>query len=217
MSRKKWNASRSQATLSLLHRDLEVTQKSAWLLAHRLRKAFKHEPNLFSGPVEVDETYIGGKNKNRSKHERKKGTYYGARMAIVAGAKNRGTKEISATVIQDTTTKTLHNLVAGRARHDATVYTDEHGGYRKLPYCHESVNHSVSEYVRGQAHVNGIESFWALLKRSYHGTFHHFSKKHLVRYVSEFAARYNILELDTLAQMVFVARGCWGSGFVTRT
>ena len=143
-----------------LHRDLKVTQKSAWHLAHRLRKAFEHEPNLFSGPVEVDETFIGGRNRNRHKHKRLKDSMGGAKMAIVAAAKNRGTKEISATMIEDSTAKTLHNFVAGRARHGATIYTDEHGGYKRLPYRHESVNHSVSEYVRGQGpHVNGIESF----------------------------------------------------------
>ena len=85
------------------------------------------------------------------------------------------------------------------------IYTDDHGAYRKLPYRHEAVKHSVSEYVKGQAHVNGIESFWALLKRGYHGTFHHFSPKHLRRYVNEFAGRYNLRESDTLAQMQCIA------------
>ena len=85
------------------------------------------------------------------------------------------------------------------------IYTDDHSSYRKLPYRHESVKHSVSEYVRGQAHTNGIESFWALLKRGYHGTFHHFSPKHLRRYVNEFAGRYNLREADTLAQMQCIA------------
>ena len=193
-----------------LHRDLDVTQKSAWHLAHRLRKAFAHEPNLFAGPVEVDETYIGGRNKNRHAHKRQEGTQGGAGKSIVAGAKDRATRQISATVVPNTEAVTLHGFVAGRAKHDAMVYTDDHSSYKKLPYKHESVKHSVSEYVRGQAHVNGIESFWALLKRGYHGTFHHFSPKHLARYVAEFAARYNIRDLDTLAQMAFVVQGMSG-------
>ena len=70
-----------------------------------------------------------------------------------------------------------------------------------MPFEHEAVNHSVSEYVRDQAHTNGIESFWATLKRGYHGTFHHISRKHLNRYVNEFATRHNMRTKDTEAMM----------------
>ena len=187
-----------------LHRALGITQKSAWHLAHRLRKAFAHEPNLFAGPVEVDETYVGGTDRNRPLPKRGKGK---SDMAIVVGAKDRATRQISAEMITHADRPTLTMFVAGRVKADATIYTDDHPAYRKLPYRHEAVKHSVSEYVRGQAHTNGIESFWALLKRSYHGTFHHFSKKHLQRYVNEFAARFNIRDMDTLAQMAFVSSG----------
>ena len=148
-----------------LHRDLDITYRPAWHLAHRLRKAFEHQPNLFAGPVEVDETYVGGRNKNRHAHKRQEGTQGGKDKTIVAGAKDRASRQISAGVVPNTEAATMHTFVSGRARHDATVYTDDHGAYRKLPYRHESVKHSVSEYVRGQAHINGIESFWALLKR----------------------------------------------------
>ena len=190
-----------------LHRDLKITQKSAWHLAHRLRKAFGHEPNLFAGPVEVDETYIGGRNQNRHASKRKTATENVRSKIIVAAAMDRSSKKVSADVVPNVRAKTLHAFVAGRARHDAMVYTDDNAAYTKLPYRHESVNHSAGEYVRGQAHVNGVESFWSLLKRGYHGTFHHFSRKHLARYVAEFAARYNIRELDTIAQMAFVVQG----------
>ncbi|MCY4156759.1 MAG: IS1595 family transposase [Gammaproteobacteria bacterium] len=182
-----------------LYRDLDITQKSAWHLAHRLRKAFAHEPSLYSGPVEVDETYIGGRN--RHAHKRQERTQGGSGEVIVAAAKDRATQQISAAILPNIEAGTLNGFVAGRAKHDATIYTDDHPSCRKLPYRHEAVKHSVSEYVPGQALVNGIESFWALLKRGYHGTFHHFSHKHLKRYVCEFAARYNIRELDTLMQM----------------
>ena len=188
-----------------LHRELGITQKSAWFMEHRIRETWEDNSPLFRGPVEVDETYIGGRNKNRHAHKRQKGTQGGAGKAIVAGAKDRATRQISAAVVPNTEAVTLHGFVAGRARPDATVYTDDHGAYRKLPNRHEAVKHSVSEYVRGQAHVNGIESFWALLKRGYHGTFHHFSKKHLHRYVNEFAGRSNIREGNTMGQMNLIA------------
>ena len=167
-----------------LHRDLKITQKSAWFMLHRIRDGMKDEGSLFAGPVEVDETYLGGKNKNR--HGGGSGGTGGTGKAIVAGAKDRATGAISAEVVSGTDRQTLSMFVEGRARHDATVYSDDHAAYKKLPYRHESVNHSAGEYVRGMAHVNGIESFWSLLKRGYHGTFHHFSKKHMQRYVEEF-------------------------------
>ncbi len=77
-------------------------------------------------------------------------------------------------------------------------------------YDHHVVNHSAKQYVDGQAHTNGIESFWALLKRGYHGTFHKMSVKHLHRYVNEFAGRHNIRESDTIEQMTFLAQGVVG-------
>ncbi len=95
----------------------------------------------------------------------------------------------------------------------ATIYTDEHRGYLTLEsgdYNHESVKHSVSEYVNGMAHTNGIESFWVLLKRGYHGTYHHMSEKHLARYVQEFAGCFNMQELDAHVQMSDVVKGLSG-------
>ena len=182
-----------------LHRDLKITQKSAWFMLHRIRDGMAQEGSLFAGPVEVDETYIGGKNENR--HGGGSDGPGGAGKAIVAGAKDRETGAISAEVVSRTDRQTLSRFVEGRARHDAQIYSDDHAAYKKLPYRHESVNHSVGEYVRGMAHVNGIESFWSLLKRGYHGTFHHFSKKHMQRYVEEFSARASARELDTIDQM----------------
>ncbi len=83
----------------------------------------------------------------------------------------------------------------------ATVYTDEAGAYETLPFDHETVKHSVGEYVRGKAHTNGVESFWSMLKRGYIGTYHHMSPQHLQRYVDEFSGRHNVRELNTLQQM----------------
>ncbi len=121
--------------------------------------------------------------------------------AIVVGAKDRDTNRVSAAVVGNTDAKTLQGFVGERAVKGATVYTDDHGGYQGMPFKHETVKHSVSEYVNGMAHTNGIESFWALLKRGYHGTFHHFSEKHLDRYVTEFSGRHNIRDADTIDMM----------------
>ena len=90
------------------------------------------------------------------------------------------------------------------------VFTDDHRAYHNLPRPHESVSHSVGEYVREQAHTNGMESFWAMMKRAYHGTYHYWSFKHLGRYVREFAGRHNHRELDTMVQIHLIIRGLVG-------
>lgn len=92
------------------------------------------------------------------------------------------------------------------------MFTDEHSGYARLStsYDHRTVKHSVGEYVNGKAHTNGIESLWSMLKRGYNGTYHKMSAKHLARYVTEFAGRHNVRDLDTLVQMAALARGLDG-------
>ena len=176
-----------------LHRDLGVTQKTAWHLAHRIRKSLEQPEAPFSGPVEVDETYIGGKRKNMPNRKRKELRGRGAvGKTTVIGAKDRATNVVAAQRIENTDKPTLQGFVGEHAAPGATVYTDEHGSYEGMRLHHEAVKHSVSEYVRGQAHTNGMESFWSMLKRGYHGTFHHFSEKHTGRYVAEFSRRHNI-------------------------
>ena len=117
---------------------------------------------------------------------------------------------MSATVVSNTDAKTLQGFVGERAAKGAAVYTDDHGGYQGMPFEHGTVKHSISEYVNGMAHTNGIESFWALLKRGYHGTYHHMSVKHRGRYVIEFSGRHNDRERDTLDQMAAIVRGMNG-------
>ena len=191
-----------------LHRDLSITQKSAWFMAHRIREAFEAEGGLFAGPVEVDETYIGGKRKNMPKAKRKTLEGRGAVGKVaVAGAKDRATNRVNAAVVPATDGATLQGFVRARAEAGATIYTDDAAAYRGMAgFEHEAVQHSVGEYVRGMAHTNGMESFWSMLKRGYHGTFHHFSAKHMQRYVNEFATRQGLRERDTIAIMgAFVA------------
>ncbi|WP_419164154.1 IS1595 family transposase [Candidatus Palauibacter sp.] len=194
-----------------LHRDLGVTQKTAWHLAHRIRQTWRTAPAPFAGPVEVDETYIGGVEKNKHEDKRLRENWRDGKV-IVAGAKDRHTKRVAARVVEHNDGPTLTAFIADHAADGSTVYTDDHGGYDSLAalYEHETVRHSVREYVRGMAHTNGVESFWALLKRGYVGTYHHMSRKHLGRYVAEFAGRFNDRPRDTLDQMAEMARGLVG-------
>ena len=117
------------------------------------------------------------------------------------GAKDRDTNQVRAEVIRCTDAATLQGFVAEHAETDAVVYTDDAAAYEGIPNPHESVKHSVSEYVNGMAHTNGIESFWSMLKRAHKGTFHKISPKHLQRYVSEFAGKHNIRDSGTIVQM----------------
>ena len=147
------------------------------------------------------------------KSKRAKMTGRGAKgKTAVAGARDRKTGKVSARVVADVEGGTLRRFVTDRVSNGATVYTDEARAYGALRFRfdHEAVNHSVSEYVRGQVHTNGIESFWAALKRGYLGTFHHFSEKHMNRYIDEFAGRHNDRPLDTIDMMSRVVQGMMG-------
>ena len=196
-----------------LHRDLGITQKSAWFLAQRLRAALSQDGARFAGPVEIDETYFGGRRRNMSNATRKAlaGTGRGpAGKTAVIGAKDRQTKRVAARVIAHTDAPTLQGFVTAHVEPEATVYTDDHGGYDGLSFNHATVKHSISEYVNGDIHTNGIESLWSMLKRAHKGTFHKLNPKHLDRYIQEFAGRHNVREQDTIEQMAVVADGMDG-------
>ncbi len=192
-----------------LHRDLGICQKSAWHLAHRIRETWKDDKEKLTGTLEADETHIGGRERN--KHNNKRSHTRGpSGKAVVIGMKSREANKIVAKPIPERTKEEMQGFISSNASPEAKIYTDDHRSYLGLPYNHESVNHSVGEYVRNQAHTNGIESFWAMLKRGYNGTYHRMSKRHLERYVTEFAGRHNIRELDTIDQMAFLAKGMVG-------
>ena len=197
-----------------IYRDVGIRQVTAWFLMQRIRECFTEggDKVLFPGPVEANETYVGGKRKNMSNAKRKELAEAGAGRGTVGktavvGVKDRKTRQVRARVVESTDKPTLQGFVRDNAEPGATLYTDEHGSYAGMPeYDHEAVNHSVSEYVRGLAHTNGMEAHWSLFKRFYHGTFHKLSAKHLQRYTDEFAGRNNIRDMDTLDQMAAKAR-----------
>ena len=195
-----------------LHRDLGITQKSAWYMAHKIKEALATDPGLFESLCEADETFIGGKEKN--KHEDKRSHTRGpSGKTVVVGTKDRGTNKIVAKPVPRRTKEKLHSFIGRTVSPETKVYTDDHKSYIGLPN-HESVNHSVGEYVRDMTHTNGVESFWATLKRRYTGTYNRISRKHLERYVSEFTRKHNLREKDTIEQMWDIVAGMVGKRLI---
>ena len=195
-----------------LHRDIGVTQSTAWFMLHRIREAWTQDPHArLAGPVEVDETYIGGKYRNMHAAARRRSP----KKTTVIGAKDRETNKVTARVIEHTDAETMTGFVTSQIQPGATVYTDDHGGYASIAN-HGTVKHSVGQYVNGMAHTNGIESFWSMLKRAHKGTFHKLSPKHLQRYVNEFSGKHNARDADTQDQMVALAVGLIGKRLLYR-
>ncbi len=193
-----------------LHRDLGITQKSAWHLAHRIRETWEDATEKFAGEVEVDETYVGGKEGNKHAKDKLRAGRGTVGKTAVAGMKERDTNKVRAQVVQVTNKETLQGFVVDNTTEDTIIYTDEARAYSGLPRRHAPVKHSVGEYVRQQAHTNGMESFWSMLKRGFTGTYHQMSPKHLHRYIDEFEGRHNARPLDTEDQMAGLVRGANG-------
>jgi transposase-like protein len=178
-------------------RDLNVTQQTAWFMLHRIRKAMQRgsfEKMGGAGPVEADQTFIGGlaRNMHKDKKAEKIHGTGGVGKELVVGLSDRETGQVRVTHIKNRQRKTLHEHVREHVATGAELYTDELASYTGLDkeYVHQFVNHA-EEYVRGNVHTNGIENFWSLLKRGIKGTYVSVEPFHLFRYLDEQAFRYN--------------------------
>jgi transposase-like protein len=180
--------------------------RTCWFMCHRLRAAMRNEEWPLRGEVEVDETFIGGKDKNR--HRNKKTHIRGGEMSdkttVIGAIARKG--NVVCKIIESTDTPTLDKFVRQTVANKVSlVATDEHSGYRflKPTLPHEVVTHGKDEYVRGRVHTNTIESFWWLLKRVVIGTYHQVSKDYLPLYLNEFSFRHNFRNADDpFAQLI---------------
>ena len=185
-----------------LSKDLGVTQKTAWTLAHKIRNCFgiENEGEL-EGTISVDESFVGGKNKNRHKDKKvpmSQGRSFKDKTPVFGLLQRNG--KLRAIVISDTKAKTLQPIIKRIVKHQSTLISDEWLGYRGIGahYKHYVVDHSKKQYVdynNPEIHTNDIEGFWGIMKRSYNGIYNWWSKKHMQKYVDEFVFRYNTRKL----------------------
>ena len=194
-----------------LSKELGCAYRTAWYMLQRIREACSSGTFRFDRIVEVDETYVGGRERNkRKKTNSGRGT---VGKTPVVGARERGGK-VKAVPVKHADTATLLDFIASHVKLGSTVYTDGASVYDAIKpyYRHESVKHSENEWVRGEVSTNSIESVWALLKRAIYGTWHHVSVKHLGRYVNEVTFRLNDgnCQTDTLDRLNALARNIGG-------
>ncbi len=203
-----------------LSRALGVTQKTAWFMLHRIRKAMESVSfEKLAGEVESDETFIGGKaaNMHKAKRERKIQGRGSVGKTPVQGLVERGGR-IKTFVVGSADASALQGNVLMNVQKGSHLYTDEATAYAGLiaAYVHQTVNHGVGEYVKGRAHTNTLECFWALLSRALKGTYTHCEPFHLHRYCGEQAFRWNERETNDAVRFLIVLRGVLGKRLTYR-
>ncbi|MGE0735626.1 MAG: IS1595 family transposase [Alphaproteobacteria bacterium] len=216
-------ASKKGISAHQLHRMLGITYKTAWFMAHRIREAMKVEPTgplgESGGPVESDETFIGGSNRNRHKQHRKNKprTTVKDKTPVLSLVERNG--EVRSFKIKGATVADVRGVLVKNVSRKAHLMTDRAVHYRKTGKewaNHSMVDHSREEYVRGDAHVNTLEGFFSLLKRGINGTFHHVSEQHLERYLAEFDFRYNARKITDDERAAKALKGIEGKRITYR-
>ena len=177
-----------------LARDIEVNRNTAWYMLMRLRKAFLESPELLNGIFEVDETYIGGKDKNKH-NDKKRGGTQGRNTkdkTAVFGVLQRDGK-VTAQKVKNVQGKTLLNIISRHVEKGSEIMSDQWAAYKRLSekFDHLVVDHGKGEYVNGKCHTNTLEGFWSLFKRGIVGQYHQISDKYIDRYLDEFSFRYS--------------------------
>jgi transposase-like protein len=215
------SASKKGMSSHQLHRMLGVTYKTAWFMTQRIREALREGS---FGPlggggkiVEADETYVGGKERNKHVGKRNKHNIGGQGKEIAFALVERGGK-VRSFHVPSVSASTLRPILKAQIDNASMLVTDDAGQYRHMhkDFKHEKVNHSIDEYVRGDIHTNTIEGYFSIFKRGITGVYHHVSPQHLKRYLGEFDFRYNTRDITDMERAVLAVKGIEGKRLTYR-